>query len=567
LPLTETVSEHQKLKRDRLINLSLRSLLILLPLAFMGLFFYAPLVAVFQRLIEGFTESGLGRANAGAYLWRVLSFTIWQATLSTLLTLLIGLPAAYVFARLKFAGKGILIILITLPFILPTVVTSAAFTALLGPSGWVNQILMSLFNFSRPPITFLNTFGAILIAHVFYNVAIIIRIVGTRLAQLDPKLEGAARTLGASPMRAFLEVTLPLLRPAILSAVLLVFLFDFASFGVVLMLGGPQFATLEVEIYTQTLHLFNLPLAAVLSALQLGCTLLLTIVYTHIQKGQSIPLMPRFNDEISHTPRNPGEKWLMWITLGILMALIILPMVALVFKSVTISSSIDSLRFTFDFYRELFINRRGSLFYVPPVEAIRNSLYYGVVTTMISLTFGTLISYALQRRGYLKRWFETLVMLPLGSSPVTLGLGFILIFNKPPLDVRTFPLLVPIAHSLVALPMVVRAIQPALQSIPRGLRESAAVLGASPLRRWIEVDIPILTRAAVVAGVFSFTISLGEFGATTFLSRPEMPTIPTAIFRFLSQPGIMNYGQAMAMSVILLLICAVSIFMIQRFQR
>ena len=131
---------------------------------------------------------------------------------------------------------------------------------------------------------------------------------------------------------------------------------------------------------------------------------------------------------------------------------------------------------------------------------------------------------------------------------------------------RTFPLLVPIAHSLVALPMVVRAIQPALQSIPRSLHESAAVLGASPLRRWIEVDIPILTRAAVVAGVFSFTISLGEFGATTFLSRPEMPTIPTAIFRFLSQPGIMNYGQAMAMSVILLLICAVSIFLIQRFQ-
>jgi thiamine transport system permease protein len=155
-------------------------------------------------------------------------------------------------------------------------------------------------------------------------------------------------------------------------------------------------------------------------------------------------------------------------------------------------------------------------------------------------------------------------MLPLGTSAVTLGLGFIIVFSRPPLDVRSFPLLLPIAHSLVALPFVVRTLQPALQGIPNRLREAAAVLGASPWQVWRAVDLPILARAALVSAIFSFTISLGEFGATTFLSRPEMPTIPIAIFRFIGQPGAINYGQALAMSTLLMLVCALSIMIMER---
>jgi thiamine transport system permease protein len=158
-------------------------------------------------------------------------------------------------------------------------------------------------------------------------------------------------------------------------------------------------------------------------------------------------------------------------------------------------------------------------------------------------------------------------MLPLGTSAVTLGLGYLLVFNRPPLDVRTFPWLIPVAHSLVALPFVVRALQPALSSIPQSLRQAAAVLGASSLRVWVEVDLPILTRAALVSAIFAFTISLGEFGATSFLARPEYPTLPVAIYRYLSQPGELNYGQALAMSTILMFVCSLSIFLMEKISR
>jgi thiamine transport system permease protein len=264
------------------------------------------------------------------------------------------------------------------------------------------------------------------------------------------------------------------------------------------------------------------------------------------------------------------ERLLVGGLVVLLAALLVSPLAALGLRSVTRLEAARGERstvqsgLTLDYYRELFFNRRGSLFYVPPIEAARNSLAYAGTTVLISLALGALASAALSRPSRANRWLEPLLLLPLGASAVTLGLGFIVVFNKPPLDARSFPLLVPIAHSLVALPFVVRTLAPAMASIPRSLKQAAAVLGASPLRAWLEVDLPIIARAALVSAVFSFTISLGEFGATSFLARPETPTLPVAIYRFLSQPGGLNYGQAMAMATLLLLVCALGIVAIER---
>jgi thiamine transport system permease protein len=249
-----------------------------------------------------------------------------------------------------------------------------------------------------------------------------------------------------------------------------------------------------------------------------------------------------------------------------LIALLALPLLALGFRSITYLDANNHLAWTLDFYRELFINRRQSYFYVPPVQALANSLTYAGLTIVFSLTLGMLATYALRAKSRLNKVLEGVLMLPLGASAVTLGLGFIITFNHPPLDVQSFPLLIPIAHALVALPFVVRTLQPALASIPPSLGQVAAVLGAAPLRVWWEVELPILARAAVVSAIFAFTISLGEFGATSFLARPENPTLPVAIYRFFSQPGQMNYGQALAMATILMVVCAVSILLLERLQ-
>lgn len=536
-----------------------------LPLLFLILFFFYPLSSIFSVAWEAIQLHGL--EGGREIILRSLLFTTGQAALSTLLTVIIGLPAAHLFARFNFRGKRIIQVLITLPFIVPTIVAAAGYNALLGPRGWLNELLMILLNLSQPPVHVLNTLGIILIAHIFYNTAIIIRVVGSAWEKLNPSIEDAARVLGASDGRLFTEITLPIIRPSIMAAALLVFLFDFTSFGVILLLGGPAFATMEVEIYYQTMSMLNLPLAGILSIIQFCCTFLIAMLYSRFGGAGSVPLMPRLKGESVKSFRNWKQRFWAGGLLTVLLIIFVLPLFALGLRSVTDFESVSGkpgkveTHFTTAYFKGLFVNQRKSAFYVPPVRAAINSLLIAGGTVCIALPLGYAGAHAFSRGGKIRQLMDPIIMLPLGGSAVTLGLGFLLVFNHPPLDVRSSPWLIPIAHSMIALPFVIRTLQPAIESIPSNLRQAAAVLGAPPKRVWMEVDLPLLSRAIVVSGIFAFSISLGEFGATSFLARPEFPTLPVAIYQFISQPGPMNYGQAMAMATILLLLCGAGVFL------
>jgi thiamine transport system permease protein len=549
-------------------------LLWILPLGFLGLFFLYPLVRIFLLSFErgrGGVLLPVVEALGSGDTLHVLGFTLGQATASTLLTLAIGLPGAYLFGRYDFRGKATLRALSGIPFVLPTVVAAAAFTSLLGPHGWINLALMRAFGLSTPPINFLHTFAASLVAHVFYNTTIVLRMVGDFWSHLDPDLAAAARTLGANRWRAWARVTLPLLAPAILAAALLVFLFDFTSFGVILLLGGPRFATLEVEIYYQTVSLFDLPTAAVLSLLQLACTLGLTIIYTRLAARLNRPVTLR---SASLTQGRLGT-WGVRVGAGILiltlLLLLVSPLAALGLRSFTRYGSAPrgeqvEQGWTLANYQQLARDPQSSIFYVPPTSAIRNSLVYAFSTVLLSLLIGAPAAWALARdgRSRLTRWLDPLLMLPLGTSAVTLGLGFIVALDRPPFDLRASPLLLPIAHTLVAFPFVVRSLAPALASIRPELRQAAAALGATPRQVLRYIDLPLVGRALLVSAVFAFTISIGEFGATALIARPEYPTVPIAIFRFLSRPGAINFGQAMALSTILMVVTAAGMLAIER---
>jgi thiamine transport system permease protein len=551
-------------------------LLWLAPLLFLGLFYFYPLGSILSASFarsQGNLLAPFLEALSSPSLRRILGFTVYQAALSTLLTLIVGLPGAFLLARFKFPGKSLILALTSVSFVLPTLVVAAAFNALLGPRGWVNLLLMDLLDLSRPPVQFVNTFWAILVAHVFYNTTIVLRIVGDFWSHLDPRLGQAAQMLGADRRRILWEVTLPLLAPAIAAAALLIFIFDFTSFGVILVLGGPRFATLEVEIYNQTISLFNLPLAAALSLLQMLFTLLLTVAYTRLTVRMSRPLSLRPQRYTQKSLSGRRAKLLAGAYLLLLFALLTLPLAALTARSLLIveqprNSNEITIRPTLDYYRELGVNRRGSLFYVPPTTAMGVSLAYGLATTLLALALGLPAAWALANDSdaLLSRIFDPLLMLPLGTSAVTLGLGFILALDTPPLDLRASPLLVPLAHTLVAFPFVVRSLTPALRSIRPRLRQAAAMMGASPGEVFRAVDLPLIGRALIVASAFAFTISLGEFGATALIARPEYPTLPVMIYRFISQPGGLNYGQALALSTLLALFTAGAILAIERFR-
>jgi thiamine transport system permease protein len=523
-----------------------RVLLWFAPILFLLIFFFFPLSKI---LILAFNILAFTKVNFQLIL-STISFTFYQATLSTILTFVLGLPSAVLFSYFTFRGKSLLRALTAVPFMLPTVVVASCFNALFGNHG--------LFSFNP------SSFALILLAHVFYNTTIVIRIVGNALSRLDPKLGHSARSLGADSLRVWRYITLPLLRPSMLAAALLVFLFDFTSFGVILLLGGSKFSTLEVEIYLRVLKLPNLSLAALLAIIQLIFTLIFSILYTRTISQVVTQTAPRFS--ISRPPKTIKEK-IFVVALGILLsAFFILPLISLPIRSLTRLEADRGQRgevqygFTTDYYNELFINRRGSLFYVPPFQAVRNSLGYASVTVLFSLALGYPAAYALAKPTRLEKYLDPLIMMPLGASAVMLGLGFIITFGRS----LSSPWFVPIAHTLVALPFVIRTLQPAFASIPERLRQAAAILGAPPFRAWQTVDFPIISRATLSAATFAFTISLGEFGATLLLTRPEYPTIPIAIQRFLSQPGGLNYGQAMAMATLLMFLTTLAILFIEK---
>src|SRR6266498_1908620 len=535
-----------------------RILLWLLPLSFLIVAFFFPLSHI---LALTFDLNTLTSSNLLLAL-HVLRFTFYQAILSTVLTLLLGLPSAYLFAHYDFRGKSLLRALTAVPFMLPTVVVAAGFSALLGPRGLIH----TLFPLSSFP--FVGTLWAILIAHIFYNTTIIVRVVGNALSSLDPKLEAAARSLGADSFHVWRNVILPLLRTSLLASSLLVFLFDFTSFGVILLLGGSQFATLEVEIYLRVFKLPNLPLAALLSVIQLICTLIFSLIYTRIVTRTTIQTAPRFAASNIRKPKTLREKIFVISFCFLLTAFFFLPLSSLPFRSLFRIEANRGQRgeiqygFTTDYYTELFVNRRSSVFYVPPIRATVNSVGYAGATVLLSLLLGFPAALALAKPTRLEKILDPLIILPLGSSAVMLGLGFIISFGAW----LASPFLVPFAHTLIALPFVIRALQPAIAWIPNRLRQAAASLGASPLEVWKNIDLPILRRATLAAATFAFTISLGEFGATLLISRPEYPTIPVAIERFLSQPGGLNYGQAMAMATILMVLTMASILLIEKFR-
>jgi thiamine transport system permease protein len=505
-----------------------RLALVGVPAAFLGLFFVYPLATIFRRGLGGSLPTDV-LFDRGTL--RIVWFTVWQATASTALTLAVGMPLAWATARVAFRGRGLVRALVVVPFVLPTVVVATAFLALL-PESMQRGIV------------------PILLAHVFFNVAVVVRVVGGYWARLDPTLWDAAATLGASPARRFRELTLPALRPALAAASALTFLFCFTSFGVIVILGGPRFATLEVDIYDLATQAFDLRAAAALSLLQLVAVAAIVAMSSTLEAraGARVPLAV---EQIAARRPRGWERPALGAILAVAALGFGLPLAALVERSFATPNGAGLA-----FYRAL--GRETPTLLVAPWRAVEYSLAYAAAATAIALTVGALAAAALAHRRS-KRWLDTAVMLPLGASAVMLGYGFVIAFDTPPLDFRDSAWIVPVVQALVAAPFVVRIVAPALRGVDPRLREAAAVLGAPPARVRREIDLPLVLRPLGVAAGLAFAIALGEFGATVFLARSDRPTLPVAIFRFLERPGATNQGTAAALCVVLMTVTVVAV--------
>ncbi|HEY6566163.1 MAG TPA: ABC transporter permease subunit, partial [Actinomycetota bacterium] len=431
-------------------------------------------------------------------------------------------PVAYLVSRFRFPGRSVLRVGVLVAFVLPTVVVGTAFAG------------------AQPSL------GALFAAHVFFNLAVVVGVVGSFWGQLDPAFEDMAVEMGARGFRRFTDVLWPLSRPSILGAASLVFLFTFTSFGVVLLLGGPGRVTIEVEIYRQTSQLLNLPAAAALTVVQVAIVVSLLWVTSVLSSRGGVRQGLFGARDTVRSPRTGGERWFVLITASATAIAILGPPARLVWRSISSAGGL-----TFSRYTQLGSVRRGSALPVSALDAVARSLVIAFVAAMIALTVGGLAAMAVarSRRG---SWLRSLSAVPLGVSAVAVGFGYVVAFDAAPLDLRGEPWLVAVVQAVVAVPFVVVLVTPVLTSIHADLTDAAASLGATPWHVTRDVVLPMSSRAFLGAGAFAFAISLGEFGATAFVARLDAPTMPLAVVRLLSQPGAANRGQAMAMSVLLM---------------
>lgn len=505
-------------------------MLAVLPLGFLLVFLGFPIL----KLLSG--------AFSGAAFWSVLEnpyyasrlvWTLQNAVLSMLVTVLLGVPVAVVFAKYDFRAKRMLEAVLTLPFVVPTIVVALGFNALLGANG-----LMGL-NLSGTPFL-------ILLANVFYNFALVVRIVSGFLGTLDVDLEDAARSEGASAWQVFWHITLRIARPAILAASALVFLYCFASFGVPLLLGAGRFNTLEVEIWQSVSNQLNLAQASALALVQLLVTFAASLVYTRTQASSGLAL--EFN------PKRSSAKGLARVTLIAVVIftlfLTLAPMLALLDRAL-----FDANGLTLRFFTNAFTVGDG-LSDVPITLALENAALFVTLTLLLAVPLGLLYAFATQFTR--SKILDALSLLPLMTSATLLGVGYLVTYPRLSSNLG----LLIAAYTMGAYPFITRSVLPALRALPPEMLEAARVSGANEVQVFWFVTLPLLSTALSTGVAFAFASVIGEFSATLVLSRPEWATLTTMIYSKLGRPG--QLGEASALAVMLLVLTTVGFLLLDR---
>ncbi len=533
------------------------------PGLFWVLAFLLPLSAVALRAAGA--PGALSGVLASPYYRSIFEFTIYQAGLSTLFSVLIGLPGAWIIARFTFPGRRLLKSLTTVPFVLPPILAVLGFILVFGNSGLINNTRDLLVGGDPKPWKILYSLKAIIMAHVFYNFPLTMRIAGDAWSNLSQSPNRAARSLGAGPVRTFLRIDVPRLLPSILTSALLTFIYCFMSFTIILILGGgPQLSTIEVEVYRLVKYSLDFSAGSALALIETLFILILMGIYSLVNSRSSRWLKDDAQlSSIAPRTRITGiRKIAVSAYLLPALLLIVTPLLAVIFNSfLGRTTRTGSLQFTLSHWQKLFTGGRSSS--MVPLQSVGRTIILSLsvsAVTVVTASMTAWYSVGAGKRG--SRIVETLVSAPLAVSSVILGLGYLIIANRiPDSTVIRIGALV-MVHTILALPFAHRIISDRLRNISPRIHQAARSSGASPFRSLIQVELPLARKALVTAAVFSMALSAGEMNATLILSPRNFTTIPLAIYRMI---GAYDVFGACALGSVLILVSAAAFFVLDRF--
>lgn len=502
-----------------------------------------------------------------------IAFTFIQASLSAILTLAIGLPIAWWLGRYKWKRIGVIRAALTLPFVTPTVVAAMGFLALIKDGGVLDSIGIDLRNDSGIVGELSATLGientghiiALLIAHAWFNLALVIRFVEPKVSTLPPRYEDAFRMLpaGTSPIQRITQFWWPMLRTSIMSAFVFTFIFSFTSFALVRWLA-PDLWTLESLMATEG-GAAGIPGYRVdVSRFVLGAATLQGIVLL-IALGLAGRWQQRQSNEIElvseeHSRTNFGTPGLL-PRLGVLLATIfaLAPLIVMILSSFRIRDrTSESYRWSLDAWDAAF---NGDLTYASVPEALFNSVFYAVGCLIVSCLLGFFVAQAIhsleqQNRPRLAQAIDLLSMLPLALSGVMVGLGVLLGILKLWPALFSFYALPILPHAMLTTPFVVRILLPAMREIDSDYEEAGMILGYNPVERFLRIKIPLLQPHLIVAAALSMAFSLGEFGASWILLRSgAWDTLPVLVDQLMSRPKYFELVEPIAMATATVLMC------------
>ena len=495
----------------------------------------------------------------------VVGFTAYQAALSTVASVALGLPAAYLLARFEFPGRRTLRSLTIVPFVLPSIMVAVGFVATFGTNGTLNAALSAL---GLPTVELMFSLPAIVIAHAFYNAPLVARVTTAAWESVDARAVETARSLGAGPVQAFYDVIAPQVYPAVLTGAALTFVFSFGTFPIVLALGGFELATLEVFVY-RLVNDLSYAEAAALAIVELVISLGVLLAYLRYEARQAVrargvrplarqSLLPSTASLRALLPRVGLAAYVV-----VAAVVFLAPLASMVLASVTGGDG----TLTLEHYRFLLERQQtGATFQVRPWPAIRNTLTFAAAATLLALPMGVVVAVLTTREYRGRTLVATLAMAPFAVSGIVVGLGLLrgLVFGVDVAGVRiavSGAATIVVAHAIAGYPFVVRTVAPELAGLDRSLVESARALGASRARVIRDVELPLAWPGVVAGAAFAFAISTGEFTATVVLATgADAYTMPVALERFIGR----RLGPATAMGVVLLVVTGLSFLVIER---
>jgi thiamine transport system permease protein len=518
-----------------------------LPLAFLALMLAAPVV---RLLAAGFGSGELAGSEPLQWLalwqddylrWRVV-WSFLQAAITCVLALLLGLPVAWVLARREFAGRTWALRFLMLPFVVPTLVAAMGVLALWGPRGWFGGPLADI-GWSLEETPWLLLYG-----NLFFNLCLVVRAGVDALEQVSAPRVAAARTLGATPWRAFWRVEWPAIAPWLASALCLVFLYCFSGFGLALILGGQRYATVEVEIYSLVAHELELGQAGVLAVWMLLLTGAVALAYAWLEKRLAAP--GRVSPVARLRPAGWAQWLAVWAAVGVLLLVCAAPLLAILLQAA----------------RALWLGSGGAVLMEPEtLGALWNTLRFSAMA--LALATGLGLTHALAVRamdapgasvGWALAW-RAAAYLPFVVSPVTVAFGLLLLY---PSWTASLALLVG-AYALLAYPFVAKSVTAALDNLPASYAQAAATLGARPWRVLWRVTLPLVGTALRRGMAFAAATALGEFAVSLFLSRPEWTTLTNLIYQRLGRPGAANLEAALVLACLLMLMALLAFTLIE----